>query len=85
MRATASRTSERHPLGINIEGWKLRLTKRGKRGPSPQLTTYVGSRPEAVEALFSAMRTVNDTLRTADDDQAARLGFPELFTNGEDD
>jgi hypothetical protein len=79
LRLHACRSSESYPAGSGSTGWKLQLTKRVKGESMPQSTTYVSARPQAVQALFGAMRRVNSALRSEGGGSAPGTGLAEPF------
>lgn len=64
LRLSASRTSRSHPPGSGNTGWKLRAETRAREDLSAGTTSHAGSRSEAVQALFGAMRWVNSVVRS---------------------
>lgn len=68
VRLVASRTSTGHPPGSGGSGWTVRLECQQGTCPVRRATTHVSARPEAVQALFSAMRAVNQALAGDEDD-----------------
>jgi hypothetical protein len=68
VRLVASRTSTGHPPGSGGSGWTVRLECQQGACPVRRATTRVTARPEAVQALFSAMRAVNEALDGDEDD-----------------
>ena len=85
LRLHACRSSESYPSGSGNVGWNLQLTRRVDGGSVPQFTTYVSSRPEAVRALFGAMRRVNSALRPGSDGRAPDARLTEPFSEGVND
>jgi hypothetical protein len=82
LRLHACRSSGSYPSGSGSTDWKLQLTKRVHGDSVPQSTTSVSSRPEAVQALFGAMRRVNRALRSDHGGHARDPGFTEPFGAG---
>jgi hypothetical protein len=80
----ACRSSEPSPSGGGNTGWKLQLSEHVDGASVSQSSTYVSSRPEAVQALFGAMRRVNSALRSRCDGHAPDLALPERFGGGVD-
>jgi hypothetical protein len=70
VRLSASRTSRSCPPGSGTAGWTLRAETRGREALSNGAASRVGTRSEAVQALFGAMRRVNSVVRSDGESKA---------------
>lgn len=78
VRLSARCVSRSHPPGSGTHSWRLRLEQFARADLATGTTTRVGSRSEAIRALFGAMRAVDSAVRsggTGDDSAACLTGF----------